>query len=69
MTKQATLYRMKTAEHICPFGLKSKHLLQQQGFEVSDHLLTSRAQTDEFKQRLHSYEQKRAYRETLRLLD
>jgi len=25
--------------------------------------------TDEFKQRLHSYEQKRAYRETLRLLD
>src|SRR5690606_24288733 len=50
MTKQATLYRMKTAEHICPFGLKSKHLLQQQGFEVSDHLLTSRAQTDEFKQ-------------------
>ena len=50
MTKQATLYRMKTTEHICPFGLKSKHLLKQQGFEVSDHLLTSRAQTDEFKQ-------------------
>lgn len=49
MTKQATLYRMKTDEHICPFGLKSKYLLQQQGFSVSDHLLTSREEIDQFK--------------------
>lgn len=50
MTKQATLYRMKTAQHICPFGLKSKYLLQQQGYTVSDHLLTSREETEFFKQ-------------------
>lgn len=50
MTKQATLYRMKTDEHICPFGLKSKDLLQRQGYSVSDHLLTSRDETDRFKQ-------------------
>lgn len=50
MTKQATLYRMKTAQHICPFGLKSKYLLQQQGYTVSDHLLTSRKETEQFKQ-------------------
>jgi hypothetical protein len=29
MAKQATLYRMKTDEHIRPFGLKSKYLLYQ----------------------------------------
>lgn len=50
MSRQATLYRMKTDEHICPFGLKSKYLLRQQGFTVSDHLLTSREETDRFKQ-------------------
>ena len=50
MAKSAQLYRMATDEHICPFGLKSKNLLERQGFEVDDHLLTSRAQTDAFKQ-------------------
>ncbi|MGP9803059.1 MauE/DoxX family redox-associated membrane protein [Rheinheimera sp. NSM] len=50
MPRQAILYRMKTDEHICPFGLKSKYLLRQQGFTVSDHLLTSREETDRFKQ-------------------
>jgi len=42
---------MATDEHICPFGLKSKDLLERQGFEVDDHLLTSRADTDTFKQK------------------
>jgi glutaredoxin len=42
---------MATDEHICPFGLKSKDLLERQGFEVDDHLLTSRADTDAFKQK------------------
>ena len=50
MTKQATLYRMETAGHICPFGLKSKDLLQRQGFKVSDHKLTSKQETEQFKQ-------------------
>lgn len=51
MAKSAQLYRMATDEHICPFGLKSKDLLERQGFEVDDHLLTSRADTDAFKQK------------------
>lgn len=50
MTKQASLYRMETDEHICPFGLKSKDLLQREGFSVADHKLTSREETDRFKQ-------------------
>ena len=51
MAKSAQLYRMATDEHICPFGLKSKDLLERQGFEVDDQLLTSRADTDAFKQK------------------
>ncbi|WP_341938022.1 glutaredoxin [Marinimicrobium sp. C2-29] len=48
--KTAELYRMATAEHVCPFGLKSKDLLEREGFEVNDHLLETRDQTDAFKQ-------------------
>ncbi len=50
-TRTAELYRMVTDEHVCPFGLKSKDLLERQGFEVKDHLLESRDQADEFKQK------------------
>lgn len=49
--KKATLYRMVTDQHICPFGLKSKDLLERQGYEVQDHHLTSRKETDEFKEK------------------
>ena len=47
--KKATLYRMVTDEHICPFGLKSKALLEREGLEVDDNWLTTREETDEFK--------------------
>ena len=46
---EATLYRMVTDEHICPFGLKSRDLLEREGLSVEDHLLTSRAEADAFK--------------------
>ncbi|WP_349257527.1 glutaredoxin [Rheinheimera sp.] len=51
MRKSATLYRMHTSEHICPYGLRSKNLLEKQGFAVEDHKLTSREETDEFKKK------------------
>ena len=47
--KTAALYRMATPEHLCPFGLKSKSLLEWRGYEVDDHLLTSREEQDAFK--------------------
>jgi glutaredoxin len=47
-TKSAALYRMVTPEHICPFGLKSLDLLRRRRFEVEDHPLKSRAETDAF---------------------
>ena len=47
--RTATLYRMVMPEHICPFGLKSRDLLERQGFAVNDNLLRSRAEQDAFK--------------------
>ncbi|WP_297834500.1 glutaredoxin [uncultured Roseibium sp.] len=46
--KTARLYRMVMPGHICPYGLKSKDLLERQGFEVGDHHLTTREETDAF---------------------
>ncbi|KMO17705.1 MauE/DoxX family redox-associated membrane protein [Methylobacterium platani] len=48
-TRKATLYRMVTPEHTCPYGLKAKDLLERKGFEVEDHPLTTREETDRFK--------------------
>ena len=47
--RKAVLYRMVTPEHTCPYGLKAKDLLERQGFEVEDHLLADRVETDRFK--------------------
>jgi glutaredoxin len=46
--REASLYRMVTPEHICPFGLKSRDLLKRQGYSVDDHWLRTRAETDAF---------------------
>lgn len=51
MQKRALLYRMVTDQHICPFGLKSKDLLEQKNFQVEDFKLTSRQETDDFKEK------------------
>ena len=50
-TKQATLYRMVMDKHVCPFGLKSLDLLKRKGYEVEDKWLTTREQTDAFKEK------------------
>ena len=47
----ARLYRMVMPDHLCPWGLKSRHLLRRQGYKVEDHPLTSRAETEEFLRR------------------
>lgn len=48
-TRRATLYRMVTEGHVCPYGLKAKDLLRRNGFTVDDHWLTSRTETEAFK--------------------
>src|SRR3569833_1205357 len=47
--KRAALYRMVMDKHVCPWGLKSKSLLEQQGYEVEDHWLKTREETEAFK--------------------
>ena len=47
--KQADLYRMVMDQHVCPFGLKARDLLEREGFALKDHPLTSKAQTEVFK--------------------
>ncbi len=47
--KKATIYRMVMPEHTCPYGLKAKDLLRRKGYEVEDHWLRTREETDAFK--------------------
>lgn len=47
--KKAVLYRMVMDKHVCPYGLKARHLLGSKGYEVEDHHLTTREATDAFK--------------------
>ena len=49
MTKPAILYRMALDTHICPWGLKARHILRANGYEVDDRLLTTRDEVDAFK--------------------
>ena len=39
---------MVTPDHTCPYGLKSKDLLERQGFKVENHPFETREQTDPF---------------------
>jgi glutaredoxin len=47
--RKAVIYRMVMPEHTCPYGLKAVHLLQSAGYEVEDHHLKTRQETDAFK--------------------
>ena len=47
--RTARLYRMVMPEHVCPYGLKALELLKRKGFNVEDHWLRSRAETDAFR--------------------
>lgn len=49
MSKQATLYRMHTNDHICPYGLRSKDLLERKGYKLDDNKLQDRHETEAFK--------------------
>lgn len=46
----ATLYRMVLPEHECPFGVRAKAMLEQAGFEIDEHILSSREEVEAFKE-------------------
>ena len=49
-TPTATLHRLVLPEHICPFGVRAKAMLEQAGYTVDDQQLTSREQVDAFEE-------------------
>lgn len=48
MTRTAKLYRMKLPTHECPYGVRAKELLEGAGFDIDEHLLTTRDEVDAF---------------------
>lgn len=51
-THTATIYRLVTPDHVCPYGLKSLDLLRRHGYDVEDHHLETEEQADELRERL-----------------
>lgn len=47
--RQAILYRMVLPDHVCPFGVRAKEMLETQGFDIDDRVLGSREEVDAFK--------------------
>jgi len=47
--KAATIYRMMMPTHTCPYGIKALDLLAREGYEVDDHHLTTKDETEAFK--------------------
>ena len=45
----ATVYRMVMDKHVCPWGLKTKWLLEHEGYDVDDRWLRTREETEAFK--------------------
>ncbi len=49
--KTATLYRMVMEDHLCPYGLKAKDILERNGYTVDDNWLETKEQNESFKQK------------------
>lgn len=47
-SRTATLYRMILPDHTCPFGVRAKAMLEDEGFEIEEHILGSRDEVDAF---------------------
>ncbi len=47
--QSAILYRMVLPDHTCPFGVRARQMLERGGFEIEEHLLTSREEVEAFK--------------------
>jgi glutaredoxin len=47
--RTATLVRMALPDHVCPYGLRAKDLLEQHGFEIEERILKSRDEVEAYK--------------------
>jgi glutaredoxin 3 len=49
--RQAVLYRMVLPDHTCPFGVRAREMLEDAGFEIEEHILSSREEVEAFEQK------------------
>jgi len=49
MSKKATIYRMVTPDHLCPWGIKALDLLKRNGFDVADRRLETMEANQQYK--------------------
>ncbi len=50
---KAVLYRMDLPNYTCGYGTAARDRLQQAGFEIEEHVLRTRRETDAFKDKHH----------------
>jgi len=48
---KAALYRMDLPNYTCGYGTAARDLLRQTGFEIDEHILRTRRETDAFKEK------------------
>lgn len=47
--KRATLYRMVLPDHVCPFGVRARDLLEERGYAIDDRVLRTRDEVEAVK--------------------
>ena len=47
--RNVVLYRMVLPDHVCPYGLLAKRMLEDAGIDFDDQLLTSREEVEAYK--------------------
>ncbi len=47
-TAMATLYRMVLPDHVCPYGVQARQMLEKAGFAIEEHVLSTRMEADAF---------------------
>lgn len=47
--RKAVIHRMVLPDHECPHGVRARQLLEEHGFDIEEHLLTSREEVEAFK--------------------
>jgi glutaredoxin 3 len=48
---EVILYRMVLPDHVCPYGVRAKQLLEEAGIPFEDRILSTRMEVDDFQQK------------------
>jgi len=48
---EVILYRMVLPDHVCPYGVRAKQLLEESGIPFDDRILETRMEVDAFEEK------------------